>query len=520
MLGTLIRKELLGNLLTLRLGVALLFTVGLAVLTTVIGSIDYSRSVERYESELRDRQTSLEEVTVYRNVQPRILVPPLPLSIFSRGLVQTSGQSVWIDIDYVPLASWPVGSFDNRLMNVLTQIDFTTVVAILLSFLAIVLGFDAICGERERGTLSLVLTNPVARGKIVAAKLIGGIISLWVPFTIAFIICLLIAMANPNWIATGEDWLRLGLLFVLCCLFLAQIFAFSLMVSALAQDASTALIICLFSWLVGGVGYISFLPSVSRFGVDEPAADIWRNQNRELWDHLGDQMAEWGTRHPSPGDAYIKTVDRDGVGRFGHPRGYAWLEKRHAFEMDKRLERADSAYEVQWANWGALAREAYLVDDWSILSPFTNFQVLCYTLANTSLDDTFYLGDLGRDYRDTYISYLRSKGALTGRRWFTDDAPDQEPLIPDPASVTTDMLAPDSPFMLARMAWAEEQLRLAASDDNRRLDLSDMPKFDSKWRRTLGESLVQMTAGLVVLILTTGLALLVAMQRFQRYDPR
>ena len=42
MLGTLVRKELLANLLTLRLGVAVIFTVVLSVMTTFIGSLDYS----------------------------------------------------------------------------------------------------------------------------------------------------------------------------------------------------------------------------------------------------------------------------------------------------------------------------------------------------------------------------------------------------------------------------------------------------------------------------------------------
>ena len=38
----LIRKELLENLLTLRLGVALVFSVLLAVMATLIGSVDFS----------------------------------------------------------------------------------------------------------------------------------------------------------------------------------------------------------------------------------------------------------------------------------------------------------------------------------------------------------------------------------------------------------------------------------------------------------------------------------------------
>jgi hypothetical protein len=188
--------------------------------------------------------------------------------------------------------------------------------------------------------------------------------------------------------------------------------------------------------------------------------------------------------------------------------------------MEKRLDRADRQRELQWANWGPLATEAYLVDDWSILSPFTNYQVLSYYLANTSLNDTFFLAALGRDYRDTFISYLRSKRAFSSRRWFTDDPGDQEPMIPDPEAVTDQMLATGSPFMEARMAWADRQDKLAADDDRRQLDLTDLPKFGGRWKRSLAESLEVMTPGLAVLVLALGVTVLVTMLAFLRYDPR
>ena len=516
----LIRKELLANLLTMRLGVAVVFTVVLAVLATLIGSVDYSSNVASYEEEHRRLETELDEATIYGNVRPDILVPPMPLSILSRGVATTAAQSVGIEINYVPVGAFGQGQFDNRLMNVLVQVDFTTVVAILLSFLAVVLGFDSICGERERGTLGQLLTNPIPRARIVVAKLIGGVLSLWVPFSLAFVISLLIALANPDVRFAGEDWQRLVILFCLSCLFLAQIFALSLMVSALVRDTSTSLIICLFAWLVGGIGFVSVLPSMARFSVDEPAADVYRAQDGELWDKLGDAMNEWDDRHPEPTAPYMRAHDRGGVIRFGHHVGYDWRARRAEFAIDKRLERADQSYELQWANWKPLATEAYLVDEWSILSPFTNYQVLCYYLANTSIDDTFYLAARGRDYRATWISYLHSKRAFSSWRWFTDDPSDQVPMIADPESVTEQMLAPDSPFLQARLAWAEEQQQLLAQRGGRSLDLTDMPKFGDKWKRSLPESLAVMAPGLAVLLLTTVLAVLFAIFRFQRYDPR
>ena len=49
----LVRKELLSNLKTFRPAVALLFTVFLAALTTLIDSLDYSRNRDAYERGVR-----------------------------------------------------------------------------------------------------------------------------------------------------------------------------------------------------------------------------------------------------------------------------------------------------------------------------------------------------------------------------------------------------------------------------------------------------------------------------------
>ena len=80
-------------------------------------------------------------------------------------------------------------------------------------------------------------------------------------------------------------------------------------------------------------------------------------------------------------------------------------------------------------------------------------------------------------------------------------------------------LAPDSPYMLARMEWAELQEELVAANDNRRLDLSDMPKFGGQWQRSLGASLEVMMPGLLVMLLIFAVAVMLTFMRFLRYDP-
>jgi hypothetical protein len=384
----------------------------------------------------------------------------------------------------------------------------------------VVLGFDGICGERESGTLKQVLINPVPRAHIVLAKLLGGILSLWIPFTLAFVVSLLIALSYADVHFTGADWVRLVLFFVLSCLFLGQVFSLSLMVSSLVRDTDTALIICLFAWLVGGVGYINVLPSLSRYGVKTHIADEFREQNRQLWNEFETAMNDWDAKNPPPGEAYLKGLERNGKYRYAHPEGYRWTARRNAFDVNKRLELADRRYKYQWANWKPLATMAYVVDDWAILSPFTDYQVLSYMLARTTLDDRFFIAQAGRNYRKTFIEFLRSKNAFADRRWFSDDPADQMPMIPDPESVTADMLTADSPFMQERMAWAEAQETKAADDDRRKLDLTDMPRFGGQWQRTLSASFAMMMPGLIILLLSFAAGVLITIARFSHYDPR
>ena len=520
MLTELTRRELLTNLLTYRLAVALVFAVVLSALTTFIGSLDYSRSIAACEMESRSARERLEATTVYSKVVPRVVLPPDPLSILCRGVLRTTGRTLYIELDRLQIASWPIAAgFDSELMKALTQVDFVAVVALLLSFLAVVLGFDGVCGERERGTLRQVLANPVPRTYLVLGKLLGGSLSLWAPLSVAFAISLLIVGANPDVQLTGEHWARLAVLYLLSCLFLTQVFALALLTSACTRHADTSLIVCLFAWLVLGVGYLNLLPSAGRYLVDEVPYEDYLTRQTELREARDRAMETWDQKHPSPGTAYTQGLEVDGVLRYAHPVGYAWLQRRHAYAVERQLELADALYRARYDNQSALIRQSDFVVRGAVLSPVTNFLSLATELARTNLQTSLFMGAAGRRYRDTYLSWLRGRNAFASRRWFCDDPLDQTPMIAEPAAVSEAMLAANSTFMRQRLAWVRQQEELAATDDRRRLDLSDMPAFGGGWRRSLGQSLVQMTTGLLVMILILGGAVAATFWRLATYDP-
>ena len=285
-------------------------------------------------------------------------------------------------------------------MKRFVEIDFATVVRLLLSFMAVILGFDAICGDRERGTLRLMLANPVSRGAVVGGKLLGGSLSLCAAMAAAFLFSLLILSFNPDVAFSGAEWARLALLFGVSCLFLVQVFAMSLAVSAFVRGSATSLMLCLFGWLTLNLGYGNVLPALSRYGVQEHTFQDFLNQNRQVRAEVDREMEEWESKNPPPPDVFLRDISTGARSRYGHPRGYAWRQRRNARALEQHLDASRRINQLQQANYAPLAREATLVDDWSILSPFTNYQVLTKQLARTTLAHKFRLREAGYRYRD------------------------------------------------------------------------------------------------------------------------
>ena len=90
-------------------------------------------------------------------------------------------------------------------------IDLTFIVAILLSLAALVFSYDAVCGEKEDGTLKLMLANGVPRSQIILGKILGGIATLLVPFLVSLSLGLIIILFNPRIGWRGADWGALGM---------------------------------------------------------------------------------------------------------------------------------------------------------------------------------------------------------------------------------------------------------------------------------------------------------------------
>ena len=162
----LIQKELLTHLLDFRfIGVLALCTL-LSILSVFVGVKTYHRQLEEYHT-ITERnpsfikQTSEKSVLYYLetkgypwNRRPEVLSPIVfGLSGDLGQVVNINEQLLWIFEDSL---------FSVDPIHALFEIlDFALIVKVILSLCVLLLVYDAVCGEKEEGTLRLYASYPV-----------------------------------------------------------------------------------------------------------------------------------------------------------------------------------------------------------------------------------------------------------------------------------------------------------------------------------------------------------------------
>lgn len=130
------------------------------------------------------------------------------------------------------------------------ELDWNFIIGVVMSFVAILFTFDAISGEREKGTLQLVFSNPVSRGAFLMGKLLGALVGILIPLTLGMLVNLLIFNLSGSMQLTGDDWVRIGIIVVLSVVYLAGFLCLGLLVSARSVRSSTSLVTLLFLWVI------------------------------------------------------------------------------------------------------------------------------------------------------------------------------------------------------------------------------------------------------------------------------
>ncbi len=254
MFKTILRREFLDQLLSPKFLIVALLCLVLIPASLLLNYASYKDAYREYDANVREARDS---TTVYRE--------PSVLSTFAIGLETILPKSVV----FTKYQSDPRGSQaqDEVLGNINGKIDFVVITSFLLGLFAVLYAGTMISGEKETGTLKLVLSNPARRSTVITAKFLGGFSVLLIPLAVSLLLGLLLLMlAGFPLFAAGNLGRILGVL-ALSVLYLAAMFSLGLLISTRTQRTSIALLASFFVWI-----FLTFVvPKTS-----EPIAGLFR----------------------------------------------------------------------------------------------------------------------------------------------------------------------------------------------------------------------------------------------------
>lgn len=121
--------------------------------------------------------------------------------------------------------------------------------SIMAPLLGVALGFSAISGEREKGTLKVLLSRPIYREDVINGKIISSLALIALTVTVTSFLSVSASILLQGITVTLDDIVRLCIFVVVTILFSFVYYAISLFVSTLSSRSGQSLVISLGVWI-------------------------------------------------------------------------------------------------------------------------------------------------------------------------------------------------------------------------------------------------------------------------------
>jgi ABC-type transport system involved in multi-copper enzyme maturation permease subunit len=243
----LVLKELRDHLLSLRFQVGVLLALGVISASAFVLSAQYRRENHEYWLRIQQNDEFLSKYSHLNRVSNVLepLKPPSPLVLVEGLPAQANAQTL----------------DSNPMPDLFRPADLATAVGFIFSLLGIVLGFDAINGEKERGTLRLMLANRLRRFDVISAKWMGGMLVLAASLLAAWLAAILVVGVESGAHWSADEAFSMAALGAFSLLYSGAFFTLALAFSTLARRSSVSVLSSLLMWML----LVFVLPNVSPY---------------------------------------------------------------------------------------------------------------------------------------------------------------------------------------------------------------------------------------------------------------
>jgi len=317
MLKTLIEKELRAQLFTPRMAITTTVIVLIMLVNGLIFNLRFNQGMTKTNREtaattqgLQENASSLMSLLFYEQT---LIKQPSPLGFIANGNEDVLPNGTKMNY----FTESPLGHFksQNRFFSRFQALDWTFLLVYVLSFVCLAFSYNAFSGEKEQGTLKLILSNNLPRGTLILGKLFGLMICVALPFLLGLLLNLLIVEFNPHLVLQTREWLILLAFTGVAMLFIAMNLLLGLLVSSLTARASHSLNLLLMSWIllaviIPGISWVS-----ARKMVPVPSEKVMRERyNRDVEQIYENGDYSWSWRSSWAGQPPNETVRRRAAG--------------------------------------------------------------------------------------------------------------------------------------------------------------------------------------------------------------
>lgn len=395
MFNALLLKEIQETIHNFRFLIALLLCVLLIPLGTFVSIRDYEQRLANYNQAMQlYHERSQGEIRM--RFVAKGFRPPSELSFLATGLEDRLPSLVnthrsgnyWFDYE---------NEMTSPISLLFGKLDLLFCVGFVLSILALIFTFNSVSGEKETGTLRLLVSNSVPRWQLYAAKVTGNFVVFAVPFILALLVSMIIVNLYSSLNMFSADIFPAFLLFVfLSMLFILAMLNLGMLISTLTHSSMTSMVALLLVWIVITLVVPKASPMLAQAIFPVQASQVVNLEKQavrsDLNDELDEQRAELLEQVAS--DYGMPNIDVDiFLGRNNqlvseqtrkqaveqYDRQARPLEDRYEQIISDAMKKIDDAYESK------KQVQASLAVNLSRVSPVSCFTYLISELAGTSL---------------------------------------------------------------------------------------------------------------------------------------
>jgi ABC-type transport system involved in multi-copper enzyme maturation permease subunit len=248
MLRIILKKELHDNFLNLRLISLCAIAIVLIVSSIIVLTGQYRDDLNDTHSRISTQNEFIDRYGHANRIgwMSVLFREPSPWRPFITGIDRDASQENFIN---------------NPIPALLSRLDVVSIIAVIMSLIAVIIAHNGVSGERESGMLKLMLSMSVPRSTILLGKFIAGLITLSIPCTLGILLGLAYLSIT---VGIEFDILTLGVFgffLFLALLYVQAFYGLGLLISARSHSSNVAVLKSLFAWVV----LVLALPNISPF---------------------------------------------------------------------------------------------------------------------------------------------------------------------------------------------------------------------------------------------------------------